>query len=131
MPNTERLLELGRWAIAEDAKQRAGLPSEWDQGKWFSRASGCGTACCMAGKVVLDDGGYPIFRNGELSGIRALMPDGSNVFADDYAAVALDLPFIESEEGSGSWRDDALFNASNSLDDVLRIIAELTGVDLR
>lgn len=122
MPNTERLLDLGRWAIAEDAKRQAGLPSEWDQESWFRKTS-CGTAACMAGKVVLDDGGVPSINDSGY-GWLATMPDGRRMWADDYATEALDLPDDDGDE-------DHLFAGENSLDDVLRIIADLTGVDLR
>lgn len=60
--DTPRLLGLLAWAEGEAEKQAAGQPSEWDQTVYLMRyvnglapQSRCGTVCCLAGKVVLED----------------------------------------------------------------------------
>lgn len=54
--DVDRLDHLLAWATEEDAKKRRGEPSQWDQGIYLERNSSCGTVCCIAGKVVLEDG---------------------------------------------------------------------------
>src|SRR4051812_20938253 len=57
----ERLINLATRVSAEDVKRRLDLPSEWDQSSWLGRD--CGTTCCMAGKVALEDGGVPVLTD--------------------------------------------------------------------
>lgn len=140
MVNTERLVSIGRWAIGEERKRRAGLPSEWDQMHWLSRSPHCGTACCIAGRVVLEDGGVPLFPGYSefTSAYRAQLPDGTVVDVEDYAEIALGTPrYIDDEQDGEEWDPDAgeyrstdLFAPDNDIHDVLRIIRTLTGVDL-
>jgi hypothetical protein len=52
---TDRLLRLLGWLYGENMKKELGLPSEWDQENWLN-VGHCGTAACVAGKTVLDDG---------------------------------------------------------------------------
>jgi hypothetical protein len=119
--NRERLIALAQWAAAEDAKRRLGLPSEWNQSTWLSRsrATACGTACCIAGKVAFDDGvlpeGWDEAEDGE-EACYVVLGDGEEVSVDSYAAGALGLN--SSQAGN-------LFFANNTLDDVLQIIGEL------
>jgi hypothetical protein len=55
--NKELLLKVNAWVQAEDAKRRNGEKSEWDQETWA-----CKTACCFAGKAVLESGGCFVFK---------------------------------------------------------------------
>jgi hypothetical protein len=129
-PNRERLIALARWAAGEDTKRRLGLPNEWNQTHWFRRpdaAEGtvtdteCGTACCIAGKVAAEDGGKPRFPFGSIVTGEVLMPDGTSHHVRNYAKEALGLDEEQAER---------LFEAGNSLEDVLNLIAEFIGTEL-
>lgn len=112
--NRERLIGLAVWAAGEDAKQRLGLPSEWKQTFWLTRES-CGTACCMAGKVAVDDGGIPIFdTQGEAFRVR--LPGGKTQGVSEYAREVLGLDYFDASD---------LFSANNQLTDVLHVINNL------
>lgn len=62
-PNRARLISAAEWVAAQDARRRLGLPNEWLQNHWLTRmlntSSECGTACCIAGRIALEDGGKP------------------------------------------------------------------------
>lgn len=125
MPDIERLHRLLDWAAAEDEKALQGLPSEWDQ-RIFVAKYDCGTACCIAGKVALEDGGQPIWAKSlhgglvyssmlDFPGRRTMVP------ADEYAEAALGLTATQA---------DALFAPENDIDDLRRIVALIEqGVD--
>lgn len=141
-----RLVHLAAWAAGEDVKRRLGLPSEWEQVRWFG-TRGCGTTCCIAGKVALEDGAVPVlehnddgplgveearelWRNeapGALDGYLILdewvYPPGATDCVDTgvYARHALGLTV---EQAAG------LFDGTNTLDDILRVVAQLLDVDL-
>lgn len=135
----DTLIRLASWVASEDAKRRLGLPSEWNQSWWLSK--GCGTACCVAGKLALDSGGVPaVWDGGHLvtdrdSAIQLwaeqapgatsdwiLPPDSDQpVDVGDYARDALGLDRDQA---------DRLFNADNDLDAILTVIAEILGVSL-
>jgi hypothetical protein len=126
-PNRKRLIALAQWVAGEDAKRRLGLPNEWNQTHWFQRRrgdadAGCGTACCIAGKVAVEDGGKPqfLFADSMVTG-EVQMPDGALHHVRDYAKEALGLTEKQSER---------LFGADNSLEDVLASIAEFIGTEL-
>jgi hypothetical protein len=133
-PNRQRLIKLVTWAAGENAKKQLGLPSEWDQGYWVTRddrvqfaVDGCGTACCLGGKVAIEDGGVPVrdevgdwatFDDGITTG-NVVFPDvdpEEMVSVSEYARDALGLT-----DGQAS----QLFAGSNSYEDVLRIVGEL------
>lgn len=115
--DAERLRHLVAWAESEDAKARAGLPSEWNQGIW---SNACGTACCIAGKVALEDGGKPIAIARPCTNATVVssfrMPDGSEVDTSIYAQSAL---------GLGDHQAEALFESSNDLDRVRRLVDDI------
>lgn len=152
MANTERLLEVGRWAIAEQKKKDQGLPSEWDQAHWLAQGAAyhCDTACCIAGRVVLQDGGVPKWELGNygvagrltarFTGFAEL--DGTEVHVENYAAETLGIQvddngieddglteFLEEEFGEDTLITH-LFDPDNQLVHVLAIIRFYTGVDL-
>lgn len=127
MPNTERLVALGIWAIGQDTRKKLGLPSEWRQENWLTKAPGvndCGTACCIAGKVALEDGATPewgVNSIGNHTATRVILPSGGTDTVEHYAARALGLNMLQA---------DALFRGGNDLYAVLRHIRTFTGVDL-
>jgi hypothetical protein len=58
----DRLDDLIAWGEGEYLKSLEGLPSEWVQGEWVATrwdeetwSTPCGTVCCMAGRVGLED----------------------------------------------------------------------------
>jgi len=125
VPNKQRLIDLATWAAGEHAKKELGLPSEWDQGHWLKRDRdlSCGTTCCIAGKVALDDGGVPDggwhswedTHDGDVSGVLRF-PDGQLDSASGHARRALGLTFHQA---------DRLFDGDNGLTDVLAVIGAL------
>jgi hypothetical protein len=114
--NAKRLQAVLEWVREEAEKQEAGLPSEWDQGHWFSRPAGCGTACCIAGKAALMDGWEPSFDQIFFTNTSVVRKGRTERAAEYVAAEYLGLPPQTA---------DALFDASNILEDVEEII---TGV---
>lgn len=122
VPNRKRLIELATWVAGEDAKRRLGLPSEWAQATWVQKRS-CGTICCIAGKVALDDGGRPHNWDGAHNGFetsRVIMPDGEDTTVGRYATRTLGL---DSEQ---RWQ---LFIGARDLDGVLRTIAKILNAE--
>lgn len=122
--NKEKLIALAAWAGGEHAKQRLGLPSEWDQAHWFSKREGvgiggfCGTAGCLAGKQALEEGWRIRMFEGKPDDFVSKVVDGQQV--EEFAAtVAREALGLSSEDA------DRLFEADNNYDDVLRIIGEL------
>lgn len=139
MPNVrtprERLVDLAVWAAGEKARMDLGLPSEWRQDSWMTRRSGCGTTCCIAGKVALEDGGTPIVVNDDgeevVDPVEALrlwesfdtedtnevmIPGVGRVGIETYARVALGLDMGQANR---------LFWGDNELADLIRIIRDL------
>jgi hypothetical protein len=121
--NRKRLIALAEWAAAQDARRRLGLPNEWVQANWLTKLS-CGTACCLAGKVALEDGGKPYLRDEHWEetyeydiASRVTFPgEPKPVWVSEYAQEVLGL----TEE-----QRLKLFASTNDLDDVLRVIGEL------
>jgi len=119
----DRLLD---WAASEQTKKDLGLPSEWDQSVWGRLDPVCGTACCIAGKAVLDNGAQMIFETweGRRLAFSAHMAEG-RMSIGGWASKLLGLDVYDSEE---------LFDSVNSLEDLRRIrdnIAEEYGLPLR
>lgn len=135
-PNVARLIRLAEWAGAQDARRRLGLTSEWDQDNWVMKLDddeteigACGTACCIAGKVVLEDGWVPL--------VAVRHPDDWTGGATDDFVVRVDKNgntvgkvelirdvAIESL-GLTDSQASRLFDGSNDLDDVLHVIATI------
>jgi hypothetical protein len=113
-PDIERLDRLVAWATEEEAKRLRGEPSEWDQGVYLERTSSCGTVCCIAGKVTLEDG-VPI-KWSPLAGENPRDEMGWTFPGNpsDYAREALGL----SKDQAG-----ALFHGANT-PEMLREIVE-------
>jgi hypothetical protein len=124
MPNTERLLSLLAWAEGEHEKSERGEPSEWDQGSWITRQRSvpCGTACCIAGKVALDDGLEPRISGRSWEAVHdfdstsTVLLDGERLSVPEYAQVALGLDRYQANE---------LFAGGNTIEDLRRIIGGL------
>lgn len=112
-------------------KQIKADPDTWWQQAWAknfdkSRSVGhfvpegrCGTAYCFAGHVVVR-AGYAIAWNAYGSSDLAVGEDGTTYAIN---ALAEDILGLEPD-----WADE-LFCASNDLEDIRRIITELTGED--
>lgn len=124
-PNRERLIALTLWAAGEQIKQKMGLPSEWDQADWLTRsrqADSCGTVCCLAGRVVLEDGGAPAGDDGQWADATEgyatglAIVNGQTVNVEEYAQHALGLNDSQAAR---------LFSISNDLDDVIHIVGDL------
>lgn len=127
--NRERLVKLVEWAAGQDALRQLGLPNEWDQSYWFIKDSNtaCGTTCCLAGKVALDDGHLPTtaWDAGEQTawevaddgaeGISIVL-DGKSISVKEYAQEALGLSDLEA---------DRLFYGGSTLADVLSTVRRI------
>lgn len=116
MPNTKLLKRTLNYIEAH--------PDEWDQKHWASWTQ-CGTAYCFAGWTVAlaHPGASPDFSegaspDGETTGY--VVVDGESVDIEEFATELLDL--------SGE-QADALFCATNSLDELRRQVAELTAAE--
>lgn len=96
-------------------------PSEWQQSSWAARTD-CGTAYCFAGWAVKlsKPDAVPYFESNE-SDVTFLARSEGDVF--DIEDLAIDLLDIECDEA------DQLFAPSNSLDDLRRLVGELTDPD--
>lgn len=142
--DTAYLTRLLAWAEGEDAKRKAGLPSEWDQGNWIAIPAytgypdsiapaveavanmSCGTSCCLAGKVALDAGAVPsvIDDDGEpyITGSLVDLPNGE---------TQVDVPtFAQEVLGLNQDQRGALFGGSNTIEDLRVLIpAIIAGED--
>lgn len=120
-----RLVEIAMWAAGEDVLRRLGFASEWDQGSWISPRDNCGTACCIAGKVALEDGLLPVLagswatdRN-DIDSEHVVDPsNGQIVSIPKYAAEALGL----AEDYDADEDEVDLFGGSNTIDDIIEIV---------
>lgn len=132
----ERLIDLATWAAGEDARRRLGLPSEWYQGFWLTRdPAGCGTACCIAGRVALQDGGIPVVNDDNYDALDRETSKREWESSDSIDATRVWLPKrhepVDVEEyarkalGLSQEEADDLFNGTNDLDAMLREIARL------
>jgi hypothetical protein len=146
--DTPRLRKTLEWALSEHRKAERGEPSEWNQEEWLGTlraatwnrlftdtdmspgetdraveqlnlSTACGTACCLAGKIVLDAGMQPASATGSdghvvtASGVERSVP-----------TVALELLGGDPEEVT------RLFRGDNTIRDLYRIAGELTGGDI-
>lgn len=80
-PDIPRLRKIVEWAEEQEALDRS--DRQWNQQIWLNE---CGTACCVAGKVVLDDGWKPI--RDPLSGGLEVHKDGRR---SDVVSVATQI----------------------------------------
>lgn len=114
-PNTHEIVEIYRYIVAH--------PDEWDQHR-YGRRTKCGTAYCFAGHAAVRAGAEPVWDRTRPGGPQefayVITPAGEGVSAELFAAEVLGLP---RQDG---WR---LFDPVNTLDDLRRIVIELTGVD--
>lgn len=120
-PNIERLQGLLAWAEGEAEKAAQGKPSQWDQTIWSNE---CGTSCCIAGKVALEEGLTPrvstfyprTVRNFVTPDGDFVTPDGDSVDPSDFAQDKLGLTLEQA---------DALFEENNTLSDLRHIIGKI------
>lgn len=136
MPNIEKLDELVAWATMEDVKRRAGLASEWDQGLFVSVTPApdqvlahCGTACCMAGKTVIDAGAMPLidltdFNTDDddypVETLWAVYADGTEVGIESEAQRLLDINHAQAYQ---------LFHGGNNLKHVIDVVNKIKAGD--
>jgi len=121
-PNLPLLRKTLEWAEAE-AEQPREL-SEWYQGSWITKR-GCGTACCIAGKVAIDNGAVSLDQiDAILQGV-----DFDDLFQGDYIG-----DFAKRELGLLEIEAEMLFFHSNNIDELWEIgnwIAARSGERLR
>lgn len=107
-PDMGRIDALVAWAEAEEHKAQAGERSEWHQGQWATWSACCGTACCIAGKTVLEDGGKFVSEDeGDVVTGAAEIPGGHLVTISTYAQQVLGLSRRDAQR---------LFAPSNDLE---------------
>lgn len=120
------------WATAEWRKQAAGLASEWEQGHFVKKVAGvdCGTACCLAGKIVLDAGylpvyematwADPVFECDVTSWVRD--SEGKQWHCEDAAMKLLRMHRQDAER---------LFSGNNGVHDIWRIAEDITDGEIK
>jgi hypothetical protein len=131
------------WAYTEWQKHLQGKPSEWNQCNWIGPAREarnnivldddelvaeavrtgeiCGTACCIAGKIVIDDGwSVPSPYYG--TGGSVVRKGNRKEHVIDVAAELL---------GISETNANALFYGSNTIYDLYRIASELTDGEIQ
>jgi hypothetical protein len=91
-------------------------PEEWEQSLWI-----CETTACFAGTACLLMGGKRIFRKGELSDDESVRVGRKRRLVMEMAQEVLDL-----NSNDASW----LFNATNSLSELRRMVNELIAKEL-
>jgi hypothetical protein len=134
-----RLAKTLDWALEQHWRAEAGLFSEWNQAAWMrhsddlARERGmyeeylvaqragatCGTACCIAGKVALDNGYHSVHGNGGDAVIHRRTR--ARVGAAKVAAELLGLT---------TWQADLLFSGGNRITDLYAIAEVLTGGEI-
>lgn len=124
MANMTKLHDVLAWATEQDELKRAGKPSEWNQSTWIrwdgTKQEPCGTACCIAGKIALEEGLRP--NTGGYEAPRDWMTamgqlNGNSIGVDEVAMEVLELTEDQA---------DLLFEGDNNLAD-LRFLVELFG----
>jgi hypothetical protein len=130
--NRELLITTWKWVASEAAKMEEGLPSEWHQGVWFDQGigeeRGCGTACCVAGRIALWDGRPAVagdYTDGVygpnwVSSSMVVVIDGQKHSVDTYAANVLGLTRLQAH---------ILFDGENNLEDMRRLMSYLLDVE--
>lgn len=134
-PDLDKIDDLLDWAAEQKDRQDAGLPSEWEQGTWFTPGAeldgllsiggavpdpsvNCGTACCVAGKALFDEGRLAVApRYGDILAVHPV--DATGVIQvdawDEMGAEVLGLDRYEAE---------LLFAGNNDLN-ALRFVRDL------
>lgn len=128
-PDLERIDRLIAWAEVEYEKMLAGLKSEWDQGDWVHELwadpdgenddfTVCGTACCMAGRVGLEDGVLiNLTPDTIFTEERELLGGGRIIQQAPVARYARNVLGIVRDD----WRIGDLFAGENKIGDLKRI----------
>lgn len=135
-PDVKRLIHLAEWAAAQEARRRLDLPSEWDQNHWLlnlgevlTEVAPCGTACCIAGKVTLEDGWLPNAAVDSPENWTISESEDYVIKVDKSGKPVGDARYVPevAQEILGLTDDQAnrLFDGDNDLDDVLDVIVEI------
>lgn len=109
--NVGLLRKTVEWAETESAR---GDESLWRQSYWC-RATECGTAYCIAGRVLEQEGYTFEWDEDQIMAVGVVGPDGESGTFRRSAAQLLGITGLEA---------DMLFNAANSLDEV-KLIANM------
>lgn len=128
----ERLKRALRWAADERLQDKV----RWDQDQWFvGIANGlssnpnyrlvkvdCGSSCCIAGNVVINEGAKPVIRDeswmegNEVMVTLCQTKSGRFEYIFEYATKLLGLTPIES---------DRLFECGQDIDEVVGVAIEI------
>lgn len=102
------------WVQEQEELREQGHKSEWDQGTWYMK-TGCGTTCCIAGKVALME---PTLIDIGMEKITYRDDDGSLISEEipEYATDALGLDQDVADD---------LFEAHTGIEDVKRIFSNV------
>jgi hypothetical protein len=105
-------------------------PEQWDQTNWARQVPECGTAGCFAGWTVMLSGMTPLFR--ESYGGRAMdvIDDrGYQVSVSEAATRLLGARYvyIDTDIYPDDDEEEDLFDESNDLDDLRRLVFEIFG----
>lgn len=134
--NVPLLRKTLEWAYGEWQKVRRDEISEWNQGNWmvstaglydysekvyeaFRQGAACGTACCIAGKVALDDGWHPAMTRG-LGGFAYRDGERADVFD-----IGRDLLGLTNEQAN--W----LFAGGNTIYNLYSIANQITDGEIQ
>lgn len=120
--NVPLLRKTVEWATDQWRKAQRGEASEWTQKFYFVKRQrlDCGTACCIAGKVVLDAGYEPAYEDGDVTAWA--VGDGEERPAGEIARELLGLSMFQGER---------LFWEDNSIHDIWRIAEEISGGEIK
>lgn len=126
----DRLQGLLKWAAEEDALRREGKPSHWSQAEWIRwdeqgnadlSVSGCGTVCCIAGKVALEEGARGVRRSDSAFMNFRVDVNGQHDNVSEVARNALGLSVSQAAH---------LFSGGNDLEDLRAIVGMIAaGLD--
>lgn len=120
-------------------------PEEWDQSTWLRffdengesviswaryQAGGCGTACCLAGRIVLDAGAEVTKYNDDYyyaPGAVPYLTDNHVLYRGELRVIpALATDLLTGERSA--WGElDLLFDGDNTLSDLWEQAQALTG----
>jgi hypothetical protein len=133
--NVPLLRKTLEWAHEEWNKKLRGEISEWAQGTWMTSTTNiygtertvealragtaCGTACCIAGKVALDDG----WHQDGMSGLGGtLRRDGET---DNAFDIGQELLGLNADQAA------ALFSGYNTIYSLYRIARDITDGEIQ
>lgn len=108
-------------------------PEEWDQSQWAGRDSLCGTSCCLAGMIAVQQGYKLDFEAGDSATSYAIKDGRSNYISHVAAAELLGCEVESVAYGQLAEYPPIreMFRGSHELPDLWRMASQLTDGEIK